>query len=155
MMYVNRTSIKKTTVGRMNNKKHHRGLFKLNPFIFGLSLSLILVSAILTSPPVYAQYGDIVLNNYSDKSGVRPVIFPHWFHRIRYSCKACHSDIGFPFKAGGSKVNMLNIINGEYCGACHNGKIAWSVENCDLCHSAKPKTPTQVIKSNVLRAPKK
>jgi hypothetical protein len=48
---------------------------------------------------------------------------------------------------------MLKIINGEYCGACHNGQIAWSVENCDLCHSALPNTPTQIHKS-VLRAPK-
>jgi c(7)-type cytochrome triheme protein len=72
---------------------------------------------------------------------------------MRYACKSCHSDIGFPFKAGGSKVNMLNIISGEYCGACHNGQIAWSVENCDLCHSALPNTPTQVHNS-VLRAPK-
>jgi c(7)-type cytochrome triheme protein len=93
-----------------------------------------------------AEYGDIVINNYSDDSGIRPVIFPHWFHRIRYSCKTCHSDIGFQMKAGASQVNMLKIINGEYCGTCHNGQIAWSVENCELCHSAISKTPTQVHK---------
>ena len=105
------------------------------------------------SQQAQAEYGDIVLNNYSDDGGIRPVIFPHWFHRIRYRCKTCHSDIGFKFKAGSSEINMLKIINGEYCGACHNGQIAWSVENCDLCHSAMSKTPTQVHKS-VLRAPK-
>jgi c(7)-type cytochrome triheme protein len=138
----------------MNNKQHHPATSGLNPYILGLALSLVIAAGIFCSPDARAQYGDIVLNNYSDKSDVRPVIFPHWFHRIRYSFKACPSDIGFPFKAGGSKVNMLNIINGEYCGACHNGQIAWSVENCDLCHSAKPHTPTQVIKSNVLKAPK-
>ena len=139
----------------MNNKQHYPGLSRLNPFLLSFSMCLVIVAGGFISPAAHAQYGDIVLNNYSDKSGVRPVIFPHWFHRIRYSCKACHSDIGFPFKAGGSKVNMLNIINGEYCGACHNGEIAWSVENCDLCHSAKPHTPTQVIRSNVLKVPKK
>ena len=118
-----------------------------------LALSFVLLTGGLFSTDAQAEYGDIVLNNFSDDNGIRPVVFPHWFHRMRYACKACHSDIGFPFKAGGSNANMLTIINGEYCGACHNGQIAWSVENCDLCHSALPKTPTQIHKS-VLRAPK-
>jgi hypothetical protein len=44
---------------------------------------------------------------------------------------------------------MLKIIDGEYCGACHNGDVAWSIENCDLCHSGVPNTPTQVHHSTV------
>lgn len=32
-----------------------------------------------------AEHADVVINNYSDKAKVRPVIFPHWFHRIRYA----------------------------------------------------------------------
>ena len=91
-----------------------------------------------------AEYGDVVINEFSDEAGMRPVIFPHWFHRIRFRCKVCHADLGFEFKAGGNKIDMLKIIDGEYCGACHNGDIAWSVENCDLCHSGIPETPTQV-----------
>ena len=126
---------------------------KIVMFIPSIVLGFMLLAAGLPGSEAQAEYGDIVLNNSSDKNGIRPVIFPHWFHRIRYACKSCHSDIGFPFKAGGSDVNMLKIINGELCGACHNGQIAWSVENCDLCHSALPNTPTQVHKS-VLRAPK-
>jgi c(7)-type cytochrome triheme protein len=126
---------------------------KLNTVFTCLLLTSAMLAGGLLSTDARAEYGDIVLNNFSDKNGIRPVIFPHWFHRMRYACKSCHSDIGFPFKAGGSGVDMLRIINGEYCGACHNGQIAWSVENCDLCHSALPNTPTQVHKS-VLRAPK-
>jgi c(7)-type cytochrome triheme protein len=122
-------------------------------FLPSLILGFTFLSSGIFSTSAHAEYGDIVLNNFSDKNGIRPVIFPHWFHRMRYACKSCHSDIGFPFKAGGSKVDMLTIINGEYCGACHDGQIAWSVENCDLCHSALPNTSTQVHKS-VLRAPK-
>jgi len=96
-----------------------------------------------------AEYGDVVINNYSDAAGMRPVIFPHWFHRVRFRCKVCHADLGFDFKAGGNDINMLKIIDGEYCGACHDGQTAWSVENCDLCHSAKPNTPTQVHESTL------
>ncbi len=96
-----------------------------------------------------AEYGDIVMNNYSAKAEMRPVVFPHWFHRIRFQCKVCHADLGFKFQAGGNEINMLKIIDGEYCGACHNGEIAWAIENCNLCHSAKPGTPTQVHDSTI------
>lgn len=97
----------------------------------------------------HAEYGDVVLNNFSDGAGMRPVVFPHWFHRVRFRCKACHSDLGIKMKAGGNEINMLKIIDGQFCGACHNGSVAWSVENCDLCHSGKPGTPTQVHESTV------
>ena len=56
-----------------------------------------------------AEYGDVVINNYSDEEEMRPVVFPHWFHRIRYSCKVCHADLGFKFKAGGNDITMVNI----------------------------------------------
>lgn len=98
-----------------------------------------------------AEYGDVVINNYSDAAGMRPVIFPHWFHRVRFRCKVCHADLGFAFQAGGNDINMVKIIDGQFCGACHNGEIAWSVENCNFCHSAKPGTPTLVHESTVQR----
>jgi c(7)-type cytochrome triheme protein len=98
-----------------------------------------------------AEYGDVVINNYSDKAGMRPAVFPHWFHRIRFRCKVCHADLGFKFQAGGNDINMLKIIDGQYCGACHNGEIAWGVENCALCHSGTPMTPTQVHESTTQR----
>ena len=96
-----------------------------------------------------AEYGDVVLNNYSDAAGMRPVVFPHWFHRVRFRCKVCHADLGFQFKAGGNQINMLKIIDGQFCGACHNGELAWSAENCNLCHSAKPGTATHVHESTL------
>lgn len=105
--------------------------------------------ALLVSVPAHAEYGDVVINNYSDDAGMRPVIFPHWFHRVRFRCKVCHADLGFKFQAGGNNITMLNIIDGEYCGACHDGELAWSVENCNLCHSGKPGTPTQVHESSL------
>jgi c(7)-type cytochrome triheme protein len=99
--------------------------------------------------PAEAEYGDVVINELSDDAGMRPVVFPHWFHRIRFRCKVCHGDLGFAFKAGGNDINMVKIIDGQYCGACHDGDIAWSIENCELCHSGQPNTPTQVHHSTV------
>lgn len=115
----------------------------------GIGLLVLAVLSFTPGPPAQAEYGDVVINNYSDKAGMRPVVFPHWFHRIRFRCKVCHADLGFKFKAGGNDINMLKIIDGEYCGGCHNGEVAWSVENCDLCHSGKPGTPTQVHESTL------
>ncbi|MBI2313866.1 MAG: hypothetical protein HYU77_15310 [Betaproteobacteria bacterium] len=113
----------------------------------GIALAL----AVAGADDARAEYGDVVINNFSDAAGMRPVVFPHWFHRIRFRCKVCHADLGFKFQAGGNQINMVKIIDGEFCGACHNGEIAWSVENCNLCHSAKPGTPTQVHESTVQR----
>jgi len=113
--------------------------------VTGLAFALLMAHSWLN--PAGAEYGDVVINEFSDDAGMRPVVFPHWFHRIRYRCKVCHGDLGFAFKAGGNGINMLKILDGEYCGACHDGETAWSIENCDLCHSGIPETPTQVHKS--------
>lgn len=117
----------------------------------GYLLPVALAWALLFSstPDARAEYGDIVINNYSDAAGMRPAIFPHWFHRIRFACKVCHADLGFKFKAGGNEINMAKIMDGQFCGSCHNGEIAWGVDNCNICHTAKPGTPTQVHESTV------
>jgi len=112
----------------------------------------IFVGALLLVPqPSQAEYADVVINNYADAAGMRPVVFPHWFHRIRFRCKVCHADLGFKFKAGGNKINMAKIIDGKFCGACHNGEVAWSVENCAMCHSGIPGTPTHFHGSTLQR----
>ena len=91
-----------------------------------------------------AEYADVVLNNYSEKAGVRPVIFPHWFHRIRFRCKVCHSELGFIMRAGANDITMGNIISGQQCGMCHNSDVAWGADRCDLCHSGKPGLTTGI-----------
>jgi c(7)-type cytochrome triheme protein len=115
----------------------------------GLAMLACAVGLGVAAPEARAEYGDVVINNYSDAAGMRPVVFPHWFHRIRYRCKVCHADLGFKFKAGGNEINMVKVIDGQFCGACHNGDVAWNVENCNMCHSAKPGTPTQVHESTI------
>ncbi len=128
---------------------------KAIPVLFG---AIVAAAALLFSwswdnqqGAAYAEFGDVVINNYSDNAGMRPVVFPHWFHRVRFRCKVCHADLGFAFKAGGNDINMLKIFDGEYCGACHNGQIAWGVENCVLCHSGMPGSRTRVHNSTTER----
>jgi len=65
------------------------------------------------------------------------VVFPHWFHRIRFRCKVCHSELGFRMRAGSNVVTMKEIADGKFCGMCHNGQVAWAADRCDLCHSGR------------------
>jgi c(7)-type cytochrome triheme protein len=109
-----------------------------------VALAAVVVFTLLAGVPAMAEYADVVLNRYAEKEGMRPVVFPHWFHRIRFRCKVCHSELGFEMRAGSNDVTMADIIDGRFCGMCHNGEIAWSVENCDLCHSAAPGTPAGI-----------
>jgi len=111
-------------------------------------LGAILLGAVLmlmALPDGRAEYADVVINRQSEKNGMRPVIFPHWFHRIRFRCKVCHAELGFKMRAGSNPITMTDIIDGKFCGACHNNDIAWSPENCDLCHSGKPGLPTGIF----------
>lgn len=119
------------------------------PVKFLLCLVVAYFLAIPSSDKAQAEFGDIVINNFSDNAGMPPVVFPHWFHRIRFRCKVCHSDLEFKFEAGGNEITMLKIFDGEFCGACHNGEIAWTVENCTLCHTGKAGMKTQVHNSTM------
>ncbi|HAO93928.1 MAG TPA: hypothetical protein DCR11_08630 [Deltaproteobacteria bacterium] len=109
------------------------------------------MSAGIFAPSVTnAEYGDIVLNSKSEsmeKAGVSPVVFPHWFHRIRFKCKVCHEDI-FIIKKGANDINMTAIMNGEFCGKCHNGLVAWEPLYCDRCHSYKGSNPNAPTNQN-------
>ncbi len=107
-------------------------------------LCLALVVAFVPGP-AHAEYGDVVLNRFAEKEGMRPVVFPHWFHRIRFRCKVCHFELGFKMRAGSNEVKMNDIIEGRFCGMCHDGQLAWSVENCDLCHSGKAGLPPGIF----------
>ena len=118
-----------------------------------LALGLALGSALMT--PAAAEYGDVVIDRLSTRSGVRAVVFPHWFHRIRYRCKVCHSELGFQMRAGANLVQMNDIINGKFCGMCHNGQVAWAPDRCDLCHSARPGVAAGIYGSSETKGPGK
>jgi c(7)-type cytochrome triheme protein len=118
-------------------------------------LILLALFMLLVSLPVHAEYGDVVLNKHSEKSGMRPVIFPHWFHRIRFKCNVCHTEIGFTMRAGTSNILMADILDGKFCGACHNNKIAWGPKNCHLCHSGLTGLGSGIIGGNTTDGPGK
>jgi len=68
------------------------------------------------------------------------VVFDGKVHASKgLKCNACHTKI-FKMKKGADKINMHEINEGEFCGACHNGKKAFKAndpKNCKTCHQKK------------------
>jgi c(7)-type cytochrome triheme protein len=116
-------------------------------------LVVVMGAMLLPASAIRSEYADVTINEKAEAEGMAPVIFPHWFHRIRYQCSTCHVDLGFKTKAGSNGITMDKISTGEYCGACHNDDIAWSVESCDLCHSGKSGLETGVKGSHQTTGP--
>ena len=64
---------------------------------------------------------------------VGQVIFTHALHGTR--CNECHPKL-FQKKNNSNHVSMKVMERGKSCGACHNGKRAFSVtSNCVKCHT--------------------
>lgn len=62
-------------------------------------------------------------------------VFSHTAHlEMSFACSECHNKIFVP---GSNRVShtMLDMESGKSCGACHNGKTAFSVKvDCQKCH---------------------
>ena len=96
------------------------------------SLAAVLSGATATTHVL----GDITMNRISTANGIEAVVFPHWKHRSRFRCYACHPDI-FEMRAGANAIDMAALSAGEFCGRCHDGRTAWAIsfETCRDCHS--------------------
>jgi c(7)-type cytochrome triheme protein len=62
-----------------------------------------------------------------------PSRFTHWPHRIRYRCSACHNSL-FAMRAGSDTLTMEVLREGRACGACHDGRAAFTMSDCTRCH---------------------
>ncbi len=101
---------------------------------YTMSLALGLGVWAVSVPVAQAGPGDIVFER-EKAVGVDPAVFPHWIHRIRYTCSVCHPAL-FQMKRGEDPVTMKSIAAGEHCGKCHNGRVAFpiSLTTCVRCH---------------------
>jgi c(7)-type cytochrome triheme protein len=101
---------------------------KLNKIVLFFSILLVSIIGIAFAQtgakkrrPLPYEYGRVVINNYSEASNIAPVVFDHWLHRAKFTCRVCHVAIGFAMEAGASDIKARDNINGYYCGTCHNG----------------------------------
>lgn len=102
-----------------------------------LGVLLLLAASVLADEPADpAEPGDIkYVRQAAGMDDVAPATFPHWIHRMGYTCYACH-DTPFKMKAGANEVTMDQIQNGQSCGVCHDGKTAFvsNLQTCNRCH---------------------
>jgi c(7)-type cytochrome triheme protein len=85
------------------------------------------------------EHGNVVMRRKSKKAGMAPVVFPHWSHRAKYTCRVCHLELEFSMNKGETGITREQYLAGKFCGACHDGKTAFTVRDgntpeCDKCH---------------------
>ncbi len=119
--------------------------------IAGFCVQAVSQTGIKKRRPLPYEYGRVIINNHSDHIELAPVVFEHWIHRSKFTCRVCHVDVGFAMKAGGTGIRAIDNARGYYCGTCHNGKTIdegkpvfqacadrATIEDskrCDRCHS--------------------
>jgi c(7)-type cytochrome triheme protein len=106
-----------------------------------LCVLLIAVVALLSAAVASAQElvpypADIV---YSEP--LKSVVFSHKDHLEKkgITCDSCHSKLFAPEKMAAYRkgdFTMKSFYSGEYCGGCHNSKIAFAANTeCARCHT--------------------
>ncbi|MDH3348313.1 MAG: cytochrome c3 family protein [Desulfobulbaceae bacterium] len=86
---------------------------------------------------------DITLEN---KEGTSKAVFSHKKHttREKLKCMECHPKL-FIMKVGKDvvkkgRLTMEEMKKGKYCGSCHNGKKAFSINDIKHCRKCHPKS---------------
>lgn len=98
--------------------------------VFAVAVLLLALAA----TPVLAVVGGGDITMKGGKAG--DILFSHGAHvdGAGVDCRACHADL-YTSSRQHRKVSMKEMQKGKSCGACHNGKKAFSVkENCSNCH---------------------
>lgn len=101
--------------------------------VFLTAVCLFPVAADAT--PKSFEYGNVLMDQTTRGKPGGPVIFRHWTHRDKYTCRLCHVDLEFSQVPNETGVTESDNRSGMYCGACHNGKEAFAIESCTRCHS--------------------
>ena len=102
------------------------------------------VVSVLTAIIVPALFAGVCLAvpsgrtlEWKTKTGNSVVVFSGKVHADKgIKCFDCHLN-NFRMKQGFSEMKMSEIIEGKYCGHCHNGKDVFpsdKQEYCTRCH---------------------
>ncbi len=115
-------------------------LFLLSVFLFPvLSFADDLLGLPFLPPP--EEYGNVLMDKATKGKNIEPVMFSHWIHRVKYTCRVCHYELEFSMKSNDTPIECnKGKMGGRYCSVCHNGKDSFGPEdkdreNCDKCHS--------------------
>ncbi len=138
-----------TCSNQRRTKKNERALLLL-----ALTCTVLFLAGVASSqiylpppPPEPSEYGKVVLDQFSSNSP-GGVVFDHWLHRSKFTCRLCHVDIGFAMQAKATGIQAASNREGFHCGSCHDGKRLYdgkpifaacgdtsADKQCDRCHS--------------------
>lgn len=109
-----------------------------------IALGAAVSSGFWEFPPELApdEYGNILMDRSSSAKGEKAVVFSHWLHRRKHTCRVCHFELEFNMKAGTTEITEEDNKKGRFCGACHNDTAAFGhgEKNCSKCHTGKRDT---------------
>lgn len=115
--------------------------------------ALMLATAVLAlnpgqgmAVPKSYEYGNVTLDRATKKVQGQPVIFRHWSHRAKHSCRLCHLDLEFSMEINATGITEEDNKNGRYCGACHNGNGTFAITECAKCHAKDATDAAQMEK---------
>lgn len=118
---------------------HNDNILWREQIVFRLSLLVFLWCILVPDAVCTPAPGDIVIpRSESAGFGVEftpAAIFPHWIHRVRYRCDACHDSL-FKMKLGETEISKALMRENKSCAVCHNGEVAFEVglDTCNRCH---------------------
>jgi c(7)-type cytochrome triheme protein len=152
---------------KRNKSRHLLLVLACGISFFGSKLS---AQVYLPAPPPEqpSDYGKVILDTHSSTTGPGAVVFDHWLHRSKFTCRVCHVDIGFAMKAKATGISASTNREGFHCGVCHDGKVLFNGrtifascsgdandKRCARCHSVGKKgVRTYEYKSFTKKFPK-
>ena len=109
--------------------------------------SIFKFGAVLTLALVMLAFGGQAFGEDDEEDGgtiiftkpVKAVVFEHKNHIDQgLECDSCHDEL-FEMETGAAEGNddftMAALYEGKYCGACHDGDMAFaSNTRCTVCH---------------------
>lgn len=106
-------------------------------------------------PPPH-DFGNLMIDGRAADAGSKGVLFSHWTHRTRYTCRVCHFELDFAMATNASGITEQDNRRGLYCGTCHDGDTAFDhgEANCDRCHTGNTRGDTKEFKRLRKQLPK-
>ncbi len=118
-------------------------LFRVGLWVAALCASAAVAGVFdLPQPAPPDRYGTVLIDRLAQSGESKGVVFSHWRHRARHSCRVCHHELGFQLEVNGTEITEEDNRNGLYCGACHDGREAFPVSDesqCKRCHTGEVK----------------
>ncbi|HAR46076.1 MAG TPA: hypothetical protein DCS42_16525 [Nitrospiraceae bacterium] len=101
-------------------------------WVKALAQGLIKPKNELTLPPADMSF-EKMLSLEAEWSNIPPAVFPHKEHIAWLDCNNCHPDVFNIKKKTTKHFEMVRILKGEFCGACHLN-VAFPMDDCKRCH---------------------